>query len=249
VEADVVTLSSEFPNDNPAMHRGVIRVCLELTSAPTAEPVAPVAIEEVEAAPETIVCFPPRSVAPAADDEADAIEVGPIVIEELEVVDASVEGAEVAVVFEEAPPVSTITSHESSVLPPCPDDPFTVFVCTLADVAIGAGSPHVASFLPGLMFDGRLPDALDDGAKSSLRSAGLLDGDGVHPAFVATACAWRAILRGTSDDFSACGSSMLDEWASDLLARLLEAPAKAPTLRQELRSRGVAAFGLVEVAA
>ncbi|MBN9164395.1 MAG: hypothetical protein J0I07_25755, partial [Myxococcales bacterium] len=34
------------------------------------------------------------------------------------------------------------------------------------------------------------------------------------------------------------------EWAADLLARLLAAPAKAPSLRQELRSRGVAAFGL-----
>jgi hypothetical protein len=42
---------------------------------------------------------------------------------------------------------------------------------------------------------------------------------------------------------------MLDEWASDLLAKLLNEPSKTSTLRQALRSRGVAAFGLVEAAA
>jgi hypothetical protein len=41
---------------------------------------------------------------------------------------------------------------------------------------------------------------------------------------------------------------MLDEWAADLLARLLGAPARATGLRRDLRSRGVAAFGLVEAA-
>ena len=60
--------------------------------------------------------------------------------------------------------------------------------------------------------------------------------------------AWRAILRGTSDDFTACGGAMLDEWAAGILARLLGAPAREPVLRRELRARGVAAFGLVEAA-
>ncbi|MBX3264318.1 MAG: hypothetical protein KF782_31895 [Labilithrix sp.] len=134
--------------------------------------------------------------------------------------------------------------HDSSALPPAPDDPFTVLVCTLADVAIGAGSPHVASLLPGLLYDGRLPDSLDAEAAEALRGAGVLEGSEVAPAFLAVTSAWRAILRGTSDDFDACGASMLDEWASDLLARMLAAPASAPSLRQELRTRGVAAFGL-----
>ena len=119
-------------------------------------------------------------------------------------------------------------------------------MCTLADVAIGAGSPHVASLLPGLLFDGRLPDMLDDAAAEVLRTGGILrrhDGaeHEVEPAFIATTSAWRAILRGQSDDFSAC-PSMLDEWTSTLLARLLG--AEPPRMRQELRSRGVAAFGL-----
>jgi hypothetical protein len=151
--------------------------------------------------------------------------------------------ASVTPVFEEVAANDTLP-RDSTQLPPAPDDPYTVLVCMLADVAIGAGSAHVASLLPGLLFDGRLPEPLEADAGEALRAAGIWDGAEVAPGFVAVTRAWRAILRGTSDDFSACGESMLDEWASDLLARLLDAPAKAPTLRQELRSRGVAAFGL-----
>jgi hypothetical protein len=61
------------------------------------------------------------------------------------------------------------------------------------------------------------------------------------------AAAWRAILNGESEDFSLCAVP-LDEWASLVLARVLSAPHKAASLRRELRSRGVAAFGLVEAA-
>jgi len=161
---------------------------------------------------------------------------------EVDAVEAGAAGGATPV-FEEVA-ANDVSLHDSSVLPPAPDDPFTVLVCMLADVAIGAGSPHVASLLPGLLFDGRLPEILDADAAEALRESGLWDGARVAPAFVAVTSAWCAILRGTSDDFDACGSSMLDEWAADLLARLLAAPAKAPSLRQELRSRGVAAFGL-----
>ncbi|GEM_PF-1365491 len=167
-----------------------------------------------------------------------------------DVAPAEPEPAGVAPVFETIPPEESAAARiDSSALPPAPDDPFTVLVCTLADVAIQAGAPRVAAILPGLLFDGRLPEPLDADLAEALRQAGLLEGNGVAQSFVATASAWRAILRGTSDDFGACGAAMLDEWASDLLARLVGAPASAPTFRQELRTRGVAAFGLVEVAA
>jgi len=45
LEVDVVDLASEFPNDNPALHRGVIWVCTEPTGGPRPErsPVVPVA--------------------------------------------------------------------------------------------------------------------------------------------------------------------------------------------------------------
>ena len=67
-------------------------------------------------------------------------------------------------------------------------------------------------------------------------------------AFRRTSHAWRAILRGDSEDFSACGPRMLDEWAADLVARLVAAPSRTEQLRRQLRERGVAAFGLVMAA-
>ncbi|HVH45919.1 MAG TPA: hypothetical protein VM925_26380 [Labilithrix sp.] len=313
----MVSLASEFPNDNPALHRGVIWVCLEPTgrALPERAPAGDAATDDasVVAVDETV---PPTvreeegevieaassasgSLAPPEDDHEDDIAAS-IVVEELEPVEACVEGGasndyvepllvpaavESEVVLGEAmdeplapprarvsevvlagtrveapepaplPPlvVSDVDTSESergpaAVPPPPPDDPFTVLVCRLVDVAISAGSPHVASLLPALLECGHLPAGVDPEGENAVRAAGLWDGGELSPSFVAVARAWRAILRGTSDDFDACGASTHDEWASDLLARLLRAPAKAPSLRQELRSRGVAAFGLVEAA-
>ncbi len=155
---------------------------------------------------------------------------------------SAVLAAAVTPVFEEeivAAPVPV----DSTVLPAA-TDAFTILVCTLADVALAAGSPHIAALLPGLLFDGRVSGELDGAALEALRANGVLAGAEIAPDVAAVAGAWREILRGTSDDFSACGAAMLDEWSSDLLARLLNAPAKADAFRQELRSRGVAAFGL-----
>ncbi|MBX3231062.1 MAG: hypothetical protein KIT84_36995 [Labilithrix sp.] len=177
------------------------------------------------------------------DMDADADSEEPVIVEELTPIDPAigVEGAAPVVVFESVAPPAC--ANESSALPPPSEDPFTTLVCTLADVAIGAGSPLVASLLPGLLFDARVPDVLDDASAATLKASGVWNGEQVAPSFVETVNAWRGILRGTSDDFSACGE-MLDEWASELLARLLDAHAAAPRLRQELRTRGVAAFGL-----
>jgi hypothetical protein len=218
LEVDVVRLASELPNDNPALHGGVMWICDALTGPARAERVpvrgaAPAPIEEA---------------APSSLDEVRGEITDDIVVEELEPIEMSLEGV----------------ATESSVLPPPPDDPFTLFVCTLADVAIGAGAPHVAAILPGLLFDGRLPEPLDPDVAEALRESGIHDGEQVSPAFVAVTAAWRAILHGTSEDFDACGASMLDEWASELLGRLLASPTRTSSLRQELRSRGVAAFGM-----
>lgn len=281
----MVSLASEFPNDNPSIHCGAIWICDDLTGPPRASlpllpPVAPRSVAElapepeaefeldaaaIEAAPATEAEAAPEarfdSLAPPEDDQADAA-LSPILVEELEPLeDASLEGElvpgpssesaaaslvdSVVPVFDEVVTVSPVPNDDSSsALPPAPEDPFTILVCTLADIAIGAGSPHVASMLPGLLFDARLPETLDGEVLETLRAAGICNDNEVTPGFVAITSAWRAILRGTSDDFDACGAAMLDEWASDLLARLLSAPARAPALRQELRSRGVAAFGL-----
>jgi hypothetical protein len=102
--------------------------------------------------------------------------------------------------------------------PRAPADPYATLVATLAAVARDVGAPQLAA---------RLADTLD-----------------IDP----VAMAWRAILRGESDDYAACGAATLDEWAADTLARLMSAPSRASQLRRELRSRGVVAFGLVEAA-
>jgi hypothetical protein len=102
--------------------------------------------------------------------------------------------------------------------PYAPADPYATLVATLAAVARDVGAPQLAA---------RLADTLD-----------------IDP----VAMAWRAILRGESDDYAACGAATLDEWAADTLARLMSAPSRASQLRRELRSRGVVAFGLVEAA-
>jgi hypothetical protein len=68
--------------------------------------------------------------------------------------------------------------------------------------------------------------------------------------FRATIGAWRAVLKGVSEDLSACGAQTLDRWAAELLATALGLPAgRVEELRRELRRRGVAAFGMLAQAA
>jgi hypothetical protein len=130
------------------------------------------------------------------------------------------------------------------------DDPFATFVCTLVEVASEAGCEKAAAILPALLDEGRVvagvlsvtvTDALLSNGLLVSTPAGLVGGE----SFRQTAAAWRAVLRGDSEDFSACGTRMLDEWAADLVAALVAAPSKSERLRRELRMRGIAAFGLV----
>jgi hypothetical protein len=315
------SLSSEFPNDNPALHAGVIWVCDSLTGRPRAER-SPLLLprwtwtqsrgmirEELEEKPPVeIAAVVEAAVVEAALVEPiaeEAIQVaeedegeGEILIEEMTPIDALGEVEHVEHVdlapptiseivligaretddeeIDEEPaslaslaalaavateiaselvptPSDEISVSESVVVveqlpPPAPDDPFTVLVCRLSDVAVSAGAPHVAAILPGLLFEGRLPESLEGEALDALRDGGVVVANEISPTFVSRTNAWREILRGTSDDFEAAGNVMLDEWAADVLARLLSAPQRATSLRQELRTRGVAAFGLVEAA-
>jgi hypothetical protein len=133
---------------------------------------------------------------------------------------------------------------------PSEDDPFATFVTTLVEVAVEAGCEKAAAILPALLDQGRVvPHVLSSSVTETLLSTGLLVSTSAGlvggETFRRTAAAWRAILRGDSEDFSACGTRMLDEWAADLVAGLVAAPAKSEHLRRELRTRGVAAFGLV----
>ncbi len=275
---DVVSLAAEFPNDNPELHRGVSWVCLHVTGAPVAilpepeaEPEAEVIEAEVieaevieaeviEAEPASLsvaeIVAPPE---PEVEPEVHVPEPrisGIVARGEVHDLDDEDDGAD-EIVVEELPPLDESASVEgearvaaevSTALPPASDDPFTVLVSTLAGVAIGAGSPYVASLLPGLLLEGRLDHALPADAAQALAEVDIARGTEVTATFLAQTQAWRAILLGTSDDFGACGNAMLDEWAAELLARLLGSASRATALRRELRSRGVAAFGLVEAA-
>jgi hypothetical protein len=95
------------------------------------------------------------------------------------------------------------------------DAPFSIYVRTLTDVLIAAGGSDAAGALAATLAD--------------------------EP----TARAWRRIISGESEDFTACGTKSLDEWSAELVARLIAMPAKTDQLRRELRSRGVAAFGII----
>jgi hypothetical protein len=66
-------------------------------------------------------------------------------------------------------------------------------------------------------------------------------------AFTSQVLAWQGILRGESEDFGPLGP--LDEWTADVVARVVGNPGRADGIRQELRRRGVAAFGMVTDAA
>ena len=94
--------------------------------------------------------------------------------------------------------------------------------------------------MPGVL-PSSVTDVLVTNGMLLVTEAGLMGGETLRK----TAAAWRAILRGDSEDFSSCGPRMLDEWAADLVACLVAAPAKTEGLRRQLRTRGIAAFGLV----
>ena len=260
-------LAAEFPNDNPALHAGACWVCMDVTGAPVAIPPEPTRVPGPEAIIETLVEAPVPSMSvmeilvdpeipearisgivglgeTARDDEADD-EEEPILVEELPPLDetAMLEGPALDLDLTVLTVDTIEKAPSTTIAPPPPDDPWVVFVATLADVAIGAGSPHIASALPGLLAQGVLPSLPEDVMKA-LAEANVVRGAEVDPAFVAKTRAWIGILRGTSDDFDACGNAMLDEWGADLLARLLGSPSRADALKRELRSRGIAAFGL-----
>jgi hypothetical protein len=225
-----VALCAEFPNDNPSLYEAVEAALVAESEAPP----------EVVVEPPTATATPTPTPIPTPMPTDAVVEAGsgtdpaPPVLEaedetdDIEIVDELViEGAvEEAHVVEEAP----------SAPPPAPDDPFDALVAVLEDVARAAGAADASVQMQTLrVLLGRERIAADAPPE--------------HSSVRAAAAAWQAILRGESEDFSACGASTLDEWSSKLVALALGEPARADSLRRELRGRGVAAFGLVVEAA
>lgn len=176
-------------------------------------------------------------------EEADADAEVPI-----EIVDEFEMGDEVQDVEIDAPAPVPVAVESP---PPAPEaDPFATLVRVMQQVAGPQGAACVAMLLGQARVEA---SAIDDAVAESLVAAGLLEraskGLARSEAFTNRVLAWQGILRGESEDFDACGTATLDEWAADVIARVVGNPARVDMLRRELRSRGVAAFGLVEEAA
>lgn len=221
-----------FPNDNELLHRGAIWRCANVTGPAVACELPPDA---------------PRLQVEAYVESAEApVDASIEVVEELifEAVDEAPFLAE--------PPVPMCTAQEPEI---GVDDGFAALVGTLREVAAASGAdPSAVDFVDAMLgrsrTEGKSPGpagevALVEGGLVTRGPRGLTR----TPEFVARVFAWRAVLRDETDDFAACGASMLDEWCADLVARTLGATTRTATIRNELRRRGIAAFGLLAPAA
>jgi len=229
---------SEFPNDNPELHDGLV------WAAP--EPCAP-ATPTLRLRPSSGP--PPRVLAPSwVTQEAAA----PLSESATEPAEAPFSAAPATQPVSEAFPESEVPTTydvaplESGVVP---KTPFDVFVSALVRVALERGAVRAAAVLPGLFEPGRaFHDALDPNTLATLQLRRVLEPDSARPTreFTAAAEAWRGLLNGTATDLSGCGSTTLDVWGGMILGALLNAPRdRTDELRRELRKRGVAAFGLL----
>jgi hypothetical protein len=236
---------SEFPNDNPALHDGLVWAASEPCAPPSptlrlrpptgALPrvLGPAWVQEAEARSSSL----PPAVTAVANTEPSA---GPLT-------ERSTEPAESTTFPEsEFPTTYDAAPLESGVVP---KTPFDVFVGALVRVALERGAVRAAAVLPHL-FDGAhaFHEVLDPNTLATLQLRRVLEPDNMRPTreFMAAVDAWRGLLNGTAHDLAGCGSNTLDVWGGMILGALLNAPRdRTDELRRDLRKRGVAAFGLL----
>jgi hypothetical protein len=144
---------------------------------------------------------------------------------------------------------ATPTEAPTTTAPPTNDDPVTTFVRAVTEVALAYGAADTAAHIEALFNLGAPAPDLSPAAEAALIAGNILEssdeGTRATPWFASTSTAWQSVLRGESGDLSACGESTLDNWTADLIARLVANPDKAPTIRRDLRRRGIAAFGML----
>ncbi len=255
---------SEFPNDNPELHDGLVWTCPELRgrALPTLrmrplagalprvigpawwlEPEPNGDVDETSAASETSGDMNEPCVAVNEPNVADQPSVS---VNEPCVAD------EPCAATDEAGVSETPRSAEPPLAMPAPETPFERFVATVAGVALNRGATRAAVAVAALLTQGRLaqngvdPSLLDELARRKILTPGTAH---ASDDFAAATGAWRAVLDGSDGDLSGCGSATLDAWAAELLAALTNAPrAEVAELKRELRRAGVAAFGLLAVA-
>lgn len=240
-EAWFVAPCAEFPNGNAALHRGAVWACADVVGAPSC------ALPEDDENDQD----------EAREDQAGLIEI----VDEL-TLDGAVDEFELAAAAPGAEADPAHVDRDEDEREPIAQDPFATLVGALEDtaLALGAGEPGVACLRA--LFGVTRWDAIDAIAAGNPGGPGieaLLAGQILvrsearanvvarASGFTEQVLAWQGVLRGETEDFALCAA--LDEWAADVLARVLGAPARAETIRRELRRRGVAAFGLVANAA
>jgi hypothetical protein len=251
---------TEFPNDNPALHRGAIWYCatvgapasceLPVTAASSAVSASATDSEIASATDSEIASATDSEIASATGSEtesgteSDTSDTDAGALEAIEIVDE--------LTFEDdadEAPASAADETPSA----ANADPFLALVDMMETVAHAAGANEAdRTLLRALLGLTRMASiALDPDAQNRLDAQLAVQGpNGLVRAEMLTrqVQAWQGILRGESEDYAACGSATLDEWAADLISRALGSVARAGSIRRDLRSRGVAAFGLIAAA-
>jgi hypothetical protein len=261
-----VSFADEFPNDNPDLFMQRPLTALHLAAIYLA-PFDKVAVEAVAVEAVAVEAVAVEVVAVEAADEP-AIEAADCVVEEM--LESEALDIEVVEAFDESD-----FEHATleSLLPPSEAfievEPEPIAEAARAEVFVGPDGDSIldppsapdAELQPLSGTDApALPSAEPDYASlwaDTLRDVALshgaaLDAVAALSTQLATdpvALAWRIAIMGGEADFSACGTQTLDEWSAHLVARAAGSPAKFETIRRELRSRGICAFGLVVEAA
>ncbi len=273
-----ISLACEFPCDNPALHDGPAWLVEAPTgrAEPITEPRAEPAVEAALPAPVEENVGGTLDLESANRDDAglwvrdadeddlrifdsiveDAGAPAPEVRESCIILSGGAMHAEPAlddIVIGELDPFEpdelvAAAGEPTEAAPPAnveEPDPFHTLVAVLASVAERHGGAASSRVVVRLLEGEACPDA-----PQSVVEGGFVEaGEGTfREGFARQRRAWSAVLRGESDDLEACGGATLDEFATEVVSRALGHPERAPELRKEIRSRGIAAFGIIEAA-
>lgn len=266
--------ASEFPNDNLDLHDGALWRCRSVTGAsravarPRASRPQPEGETGDAAAAAHVPATPPPPAAPCESprDTAEPPTLLSPMLLEAATASSPIElnaKAESVASAAKSPPVPLRMSASAAEpglakaqpLAPArePSVAFENLLRTLADVALARGATRAAAVVADLLRTGSIQaDLLSRDAIDAGISAGILAERGgriaLSEATYAVARAWRVALEDDGD-LANIGHTTLDGFCSELLAVIAADTASTDAIRRELRSRGVAAFGLLEVAA
>lgn len=210
----------EFPTDNPELFTARPPSVFPRAPALVVDEPTPASVDEPKA---ELICEPVAVQESAPDEEP-----------EIEIVDS----------FDDAEFVEQEPETQTA-------DPIALYLSELTAAAFTAGATNEAvSALAAVLGFERFDASLtSEATMQRLHEVGLVAKvNGVYArseAVVAVAQAWSAALRGKDPDFTACGTKMFDEFSAEVVSKLANAPQRLEMVRRDLRSRGIAAFGLV----